>query len=125
MVRATKKEQEKNRHERSKKKNLFKKTNSHLIFFLSIIFTITIFIYLYSNISFSVKDNNLLIFVLTSLKLIFCFLVSGVLLILMTKFKIGPSGMPYNPAYKSGRNPKVKDSIIVKNRYKNANSKTT
>ena len=44
---------------------------------------------------------------------------------LMTKFKIGPSGMPYNPAYKSGRNPKVKDSIIVKNRYKNANRKTT
>ena len=44
---------------------------------------------------------------------------------LMTKFKIGPSGMPYNPAYKSGRNPKVKDSILVKNRYKNANSKTT
>ena len=70
------------------KKNLFKKTNNHLIFFLSIIFTITIFIYLYSNISFSVKDNNLLIFVLTFLKLIFCFLVSGILLMLMTKFKI-------------------------------------
>ena len=70
------------------KKNLFKKTNNHLIFFLSIIFTITIFIYLYSNISFSVKDNNLLIFVLTCLKLIFCFLVSGILLMLMTKFKI-------------------------------------
>ena len=70
------------------KKNLFKKTNNHLIFFLSIIFTITIFIYLYSNISFSLKDNNLLIFVLTFLKLIFCFLVSGILLMLMTKFKI-------------------------------------
>ena len=70
------------------KKNLFKKTNNHLIFFLSIIFTITIFIYLYSNISFSVKDNNLLIFVLTCLKLIFCFMVSGILLMLMTKFKI-------------------------------------
>ena len=70
------------------KKNLFKKTNNHLIFFLSIIFTIIIFIYLYSNISFSVKDNNLLIFVLTCLKLIFCFLVSGILLMLMTKFKI-------------------------------------
>ena len=70
------------------KKNLFKKTNNHLIFFLSIIFTIIIFIYLYSNISFSVKDNNLLIFVLTFLKLIFCFLVSGILLMLMTKFKI-------------------------------------
>ena len=70
------------------KKNLFKKTNNHLIFFLSIIFTITIFIYLYSNISFSLKDNNLLIFVLTFLKLIFCFLVSAILLMLMTKFKI-------------------------------------
>ena len=70
------------------KKNLFKKTNNHLIFFLSIIFTIIIFIYLYSNISFSVKDNNLLIFVLTCLKLIFCFMVSGILLMLMTKFKI-------------------------------------
>ncbi len=70
------------------KKNLFKKTNNHLIFFLSIIFTIIIFIYLYSNISFSVKDNNLLIFVLTCLKLIFCFLVSAILLMLMTKFKI-------------------------------------
>ena len=70
------------------KKNLFKKTNNHLIFFLSIIFIIIIFIYLYSNISFSVKDNNLLIFVLTCLKLIFCFLVSGILLMLMTKFKI-------------------------------------
>lgn len=44
---------------------------------------------------------------------------------LMTKFKIGPGGMPYNPAYKESRNPKVKDSIKVKNIYKNANSKTT
>lgn len=33
---------------------------------------------------------------------------------LKSKFKIGPSGMPYNPAYKVGRNPKVKDSIISK-----------
>lgn len=44
---------------------------------------------------------------------------------LMTKFKIGPGGMPYNPAYKESRNPKVKDSIKVKNIYKNANSQTT
>ena len=44
---------------------------------------------------------------------------------LMTKFKIGPSGMPYNPAYKESRKAKVKDSIKVKNIYKNANSKTT
>ena len=34
------------------------------------------------------KDNNLLIFVLTCLKLIFCFLVSGILLMLMIKLKI-------------------------------------
>lgn len=33
---------------------------------------------------------------------------------LMTKFKIGPGGMPYNPAYKEVRNPKVKDSLITK-----------
>ena len=70
------------------KKNIFKKTNNHLIFFLSILLTIIIFIYLYSNISFSVKDNNFLIFVLTCLKLTFCFLVSGTLLVLMTKIKI-------------------------------------
>ena len=70
------------------KKNYFKKTNNHLIFFLSILFTIAIFIYLYSNISFSVKDNNLLNFILTFLKLFFCFLVSSILLVLMTKLKI-------------------------------------
>ncbi len=70
------------------KKNVFKKTNNHLIFFLSILLAITIFIYSYSNISFSVKDNNFLIFILTSLKLIFCFFVSGIFLMLMTKFKI-------------------------------------
>ena len=70
------------------KKNIFKKTNNHLIFFLSILLTIIIFIYLYSNISFSVRDNNFLIFVLTCLKLTFCFLVSGAFLVLMTKIKI-------------------------------------
>ena len=70
------------------KKNIFKKTNNHLIFFLSILLTIIIFIYLYSNISFSVRDNNFLIFILTSLKLFFCFLVSGTFLVLLTKIKI-------------------------------------
>ena len=70
------------------KKNIFKKTNNHLIFFLSILLTVIIFIYLYSNISFSTKDNNFLIFILTCLKLAFCFLVSGTLLVLMTKIKI-------------------------------------
>jgi len=70
------------------KKNIFKKTNNHLVFFLCILFTIAIFIYLYSNISFSIKDNNVLIFILTCLKLFFCFLVSGILLVFMTKIKI-------------------------------------
>ena len=70
------------------KKNIFKKTNNHLIFFLSILLTIIIFIYLYSNISFSVKDNNFLIFVLTCLKLTFCFLVSGTLLVLLSLIHI-------------------------------------
>ena len=70
------------------KKNLFKKKNNHLFFFLSILFTIVIFIYLYSNISFSVKDNNILVFILTCLKLTFCFMVSGTLLVIMTKIKI-------------------------------------
>jgi len=32
---------------------------------------------------------------------------------LKTKFKIGPSGMAYNPAYEAGRNPKVNDSVPV------------
>tara|TARA_E500000178_G_scaffold279851_1_gene279749 strand:- start:1902 stop:2927 length:1026 start_codon:yes stop_codon:yes gene_type:complete len=70
------------------KKNIFKKTNNHLIFFLSILFIVMIFIYLYSNISFSIKDNNLLLFMLTCLKLFFCFLVSSALLVLMAKIKI-------------------------------------
>ena len=70
------------------KKNIFKKTNNHLIFFLSILSTIVLFIYLYSNISFSAKENNFLIFILTCLKLFFCFFVSGILLVLMTKIKI-------------------------------------
>ena len=70
------------------RKNIFKKTNNHFIFFLSILFTITVFIYLYSNISFTVKENNLLIFLLTCLKLSLCFSVSGVLMVLMTKIKI-------------------------------------
>ena len=70
------------------KKNVFKKTNDHLIFFLSILLTIVIFIYLYSSISFSVKDNNFLVFVLTFLKLFFCFLVSGTFLVFMTRIKI-------------------------------------
>ena len=70
------------------KKNIFKKTNNHLIFFLSVLFAVVVFIYLYSNISFSVKDNNFLVFILTCLKLFFCFLVSGIFLVLMTKLKI-------------------------------------
>ena len=70
------------------KKNIFKKTNNHLIFFLSILFAVIIFIYLYSNISFSIEDNNFLVFILTCLKLFFCFLVSGIFLVLMTKLKI-------------------------------------
>jgi len=41
---------------------------------------------------------------------------------LMTKFKIGPGGMPYNPAYTEQRNPKIKDSLIIK-KNKNANRK--
>ena len=70
------------------KKNIFKKTNNHLIFFLSVLFAVVVFIYLYSNISFSIEDNNFLIFILTCLKLFFCFLVSGIFLVLMTKLKI-------------------------------------
>ena len=31
---------------------------------------------------------------------------------LMTKFKIGPGGMPYSPAYKEQKNSKVKDVEI-------------
>ena len=70
------------------KKNIFKKTNNHLIFFLSVLFAVVVFIYLYSNISFSIEDNNFLVFILTCLKLFFCFLVSGIFLVLMTKLKI-------------------------------------
>ena len=70
------------------KKNIFKKTNNHLIFFLSVLFAIIVFIYLYSNISFSIENNNFLVFILTCLKLFFCFLVSGIFLVLMTKLKI-------------------------------------
>ena len=70
------------------KKNIFKKTNNHLIFFLSILFAVVVFIYLYSNISFFNEDNNFLVFILTCLKLFFCFLVSGIFLVLMTKLKI-------------------------------------
>ena len=70
------------------KKNFFKKTNNHLIFFLSVLFAVVIFIYLYSNISFFNEDNNFLVFILTCLKLFFCFLVSGIFLVLMTKLKI-------------------------------------
>ena len=70
------------------KKNIFKKTNNHLIFFLSVLFAVVVFIYLYSNISISIEDNNFLVFILTCLKLFFCFLVSGSFLVLMTKLKI-------------------------------------
>ncbi len=70
------------------KKNIFKKTNNHLIFFLSVLFAVVIFIYFYSNISFSIEDNNFLVFILTCLKLFFCFLVSGIFLVLMVKLKI-------------------------------------
>ena len=70
------------------KKNIFKKTNNHLIFFMAILVTIAIFIYLYSSINFSVKENNLLNFILTSFKLFFCFLVSAILMILITKLQI-------------------------------------
>ena len=51
-------------------------------------FAVVVFIYLYSNISFSIDDNNFLVFILTCLKLIFCFLVSSIFLVLMTKLKI-------------------------------------
>ena len=51
------------------KKNIFKKTNNHLIFFLSVLFAVVVFIYLYSNISISIEDNNFLV-LMTKLKIV-------------------------------------------------------
>ncbi len=65
-----------------------KNTWLHVKFFLTVLISVILFIYLYSNISNTFGDSNFLIFLFTIFKLCFCFLICGFFLILQVRLKV-------------------------------------
>ena len=80
-------------HEPSRRKLFSNKINIHFKFFVNIIFSVVIFILVYSNIINPFTDKNLLSFFFTILKLIICLLFSGLYIFLMIKLKIQDSSI--------------------------------
>ena len=72
--------------EPKRKRNFTRKTNLHVKFFLSIIISLLIFIYIYSYLD-NPFSGPMLSFFYTILKLIFCFICSGLFLLFLVKLK--------------------------------------
>ena len=72
--------------EPKRKRNFTRKTNLHLKFFLSIMISLLIFIYIYSYLD-NPFSEPMLSFFYTILKLIFCFICSGLFLLFLVKLK--------------------------------------
>ena len=72
--------------EPKKKRNFTRNTNLHFKFFLSILMSLLIFVYIYSYLD-NHNTEPMLSFFYTILKLIFCFICSGLFLLLLVKLK--------------------------------------
>ena len=72
--------------EPKRKRNFTRKTNLHVKFFLSIMISLLIFIYIYSYLD-NPFSGPMLSFIYTILKLIFCFICSGLFLLFLVKLK--------------------------------------
>ena len=72
--------------EQKKKRNFTRNTNLHFKFFLSILMSLLIFVYIYSYLD-NHNTEPMLSFFYTILKLIFCFICSGLFLLLLVKLK--------------------------------------
>ena len=72
--------------EPKRKRNFTRKTNLHVKFFLSIMISLLIFIYIYSYLD-NPFSEPMLSFFYTILKLIFCFICSGLFLLFLVKLK--------------------------------------
>ena len=72
-----------------KNKSTNKKTWSHLKFFLIILISVLIFIYLYSNLRIEFIEFNILVnFLFTILKLLICFLICTIFILLQIKINL-------------------------------------
>ena len=72
--------------EPKKKRNFTRNTNLHFKFFLSILMSLLIFVYIYSYLD-NHNTEPMLSFFYTILKLIFCFICSSLFLLLLVKLK--------------------------------------
>tara|TARA_Y100001980_G_C14472454_1_gene252351 strand:- start:85 stop:972 length:888 start_codon:yes stop_codon:yes gene_type:complete len=75
-------------HEPSQKRIFSNKTNLHFKFFVNILISVIIFIFIYSNIDNPFTDKNLLSFLFAILKLIICFLCSSIYILILIKLKL-------------------------------------
>ena len=73
--------------EPKKLRKFSKKTKSHFGFFLNIFISVLIFIFIYSNLNNPFAGKNILSFLFTLLKLVFCFVCSGLFIFLQIKLK--------------------------------------
>ena len=75
-------------HEPNQKRIFSNKTNLHFKFFVNILISVIIFIFIYSNIDNPFTDKNLFSFLFTILKLIICFLCSSIYILILIKLKL-------------------------------------
>ena len=75
-------------YEPRRKRKYSNKTNSHFKFFLNILISVIIFIFVYSNIINPFSDKNFLSFLFTILKLVICFLCSSIYILILIKLKL-------------------------------------
>tara|TARA_B100001027_G_scaffold78679_1_gene53733 strand:- start:757 stop:2169 length:1413 start_codon:yes stop_codon:yes gene_type:complete len=73
--------------EPKKLRKFSKKTKSHFGFFLNIFISVLIFIFIYSNLNNPFGGKNILSLLFTLLKLVFCFVCSGLFIFLQIKLK--------------------------------------
>ena len=80
-------------HEPKQKRILSKNSKVHFKFFINILISVVIFIFVYSSINNPFADKNLLSFFFTILKLTICFLFSSLYIFLLIKLKFQDSSM--------------------------------
>ena len=80
-------------YEPVRKRIISNKTNLHLKFFINILISVIIFIFVYSNISNPFQDKNFLSFIFAIIKLIICFSCSGLYIFLLIKVKFQDSSI--------------------------------
>jgi len=88
-------------HETKKTRKFSNKANLHFKFFVNIVISVVIFIIIYSKLNNPFTDKNFLSFLFTLLKLIICFMCSGLYIFLQIKLKIQDTSIIkesyYNP----------------------------